>query len=195
VQSTLPKADIVISNEYRKSEDQRLPETESQLKFANVNINIEWPKGSTVEAVGNFSQIDYYCHPQGNDLMPETIWRLRIENNGLLSITYKGADQLHSVVRSKSKIEVYKLDELFQNHFFKFYRKTLIVFKHRLTYKLDGVCISFDRVSVEDSGSMNFVELSGQPAAIEVVANKLKLDLNQAIKESYFELFTKGQNK
>ena len=197
VQSTIGMADLIINNDYHASEDQRLCDSESQLKFSVSKSDevINLPE------LDNINQVDYYCAPRGIDnLQTASLLRLRVETSdgdekdSLFSITYKGMSRVDSVVRNRAKIEVGELDELLQSRIFNSYQKVLTICKHRKVYQLDNVTIYKDYVTSGDVKNKFFIELVGEVKDIKEVAVKLNLDMATAIKESYFELFTAVQN-
>lgn len=196
IESTKRNADIIISNEYRpKVEAEHSGLHEVQLKFQAV-LDAEALRRIGAERLGAVTQVDTYYNPRDRNLV-ETGEILRIREEGDYRIlTYKGP-KTESKFRERPKFE-FEIDQETESKFLSIYGESVkTIKKERILYKLNDVVFSIDSVSKIENGDAvdlgKFIEIrsisrGGEKPEFNEVLVKLGLDVNQGIKESYFEM-------
>jgi len=196
IESTKKNADFIINNEYSpRIEAERSGLHEIQLKFKST-VNPEHLRSFGAERLSTSLQIDKYYNPKDRNLA-ETGEILRIrEEGGKKILTYKGP-KLDSPFRERPKFE-FEIDPETEEAFLKIYGdriKTII--KERTLYQLEGVVFSLDKVSKTENGENfdlgDFIEIRTtdkelNEEKIKSVIHKMGLNINEGIKESYFEM-------
>ena len=197
VESTKRNADIIIKNEYSpKVEAERSGLHEVQLKFRG-EIDAEVLRKIGAERLGAVTQVDTYYNPGDRNLV-ETGEILRIrEEEGHRILTYKGP-KIESKFRERPKFE-FEIDEETEKKFLSIYGDSVkIIKKKRVLYQLDDIVFSVDSVAKIEGGTTTdlgkFIEIRStssrgakKPQINKAIA-KLGLNLDQSIKESYFEM-------
>lgn len=196
VESTKRNSDIIISNEYSpKVEAERSGLHEVQLKFT-ATVTTEALRKAGAERLGAVTQLDTYYNPRDRNLV-ETGEILRIrEESGHRILTYKGP-KVESRYRKRPKFE-FEIDKETERKFLSMYGDSVkVIKKERVLYQLDDIVFSVDSVSKIEGGTTTdlgkFIEIRAtskgpkQPKLDETLA-KLGLNVDQGIKESYFEM-------
>jgi predicted adenylyl cyclase CyaB len=140
--------------------------------------------------------VDTYYDPRDRNLI-ETGEILRIREEGDHKIlTYKGP-KIESKFRERPKFE-FEIDTETERKFLSMYGDSVkVIKKERVLYQLDDMVFSVDSVSkIENDATTNlgkFIEIrstskGGKKPKIDEALAKLGLDINQGIKESYFEM-------
>ena len=196
IQSTKKNADFVIKNEYSpKVEAERSGLHEVQLKFKG-NIDPETLRKLGAEKISQTTQIDHYYNPKDRNLIDtDELLRIREEGTGTV-LTYKGP-RVESQYRDRPKFE-FDIDDETKTKFLSIYGKLVkSIKKERTLYQLDGLVFSIDKVSkLEESVEKSigtYIEIRSTNKSLDeeklkTILQKLGLDINQGIKESYFEL-------
>jgi len=196
IESTKKNADLIINNEYNPVvEAERSGLHEVQLKF-KVNLNPDVLREVGAERLGTTVQIDRYYNPKDRNLI-QTGEMLRIrEEGGRRILTYKGP-RVESQFRERPKFE-FEIDAATEEAFLEIYGKmTKTLTKERTLYQLGDVVFSVDKVSKNEDGKEvdlgDFVEIRStdkelDQEKIKSVIRKLGLNINEGIKESYFEM-------
>lgn len=196
VESTKRNADIIVNNEYSpKVEAERSGLHEVQLKFPAI-LDVEALRKIGAERLGAVTQKDTYYNPRDRNLV-ETGEILRIREEGDHKIlTYKGP-KIESKFRERPKFE-FEIDAETERKFLSMYGDSVkVIKKERVLYQLDNVVFSVDSVSKIENGATTdlgkFIEIrstsqGGKKPKLDEVLAKLGLDVNQGIKESYFEM-------
>jgi adenylate cyclase class 2 len=112
---------------------------------------------------------------------------LRLRQDTKSRLTYKGTGQNDDGVLSREEIEFIVEDFGKAKKFLQAlgYQQIMYYEKYRTTYELNHTLIMLDELPYGD-----FVEIEGETAfQIRVVAEKLNIDWNTAIKRSYTSLF------
>jgi len=112
---------------------------------------------------------------------------LRLRQDTVARLTYKGPSEMQSGVRSRREIEFTVSDFEAARNFFEAlgYQVRVIYEKYRTTYQLAGVEVTLDELPYG-----NFVEIEGPDThAITAVADGLSLDRSASIAASYTMLF------
>ena len=199
IQSTKKNADIVIRNEYKpKEEAERSGLHEVQLKFKG-GVDNETLRKLGAEKLSETVQVDHYYNPKDRDLT-ETDELLRIREEGSHTIlTYKGP-RVESEYRDRPKFE-FDIDEDSKTKFLSIYGDmSKSIKKIRTLYQLDGMVFSVDQVikmeGSEERPVGTFVEIRSTSKTFDekkmrATLSKLGLQMEDAIKESYFELVDK----
>jgi predicted adenylyl cyclase CyaB len=196
VASTKRNADIIVINEYSpKVEAERSGLHEVQLKFP-ATLDVETLRKIGAERLGAVTQVDTYYNPRDRNLV-ETGEILRIREEGDHKIlTYKGP-KIESKFRERPKFE-FEIDTETERKFLSMYGDSVkVIKKERVLYQLDGIVFSVDSVfKIENDVTIdlgNFIEIrsaskGGEKPKLDEALAKLGLDVNQGIKESYFEM-------
>lgn len=196
IESTKKNADLIIKNEYSPEiESERSGLHEIQLKFRG-DLNPDDLRKLGVERLGSVRQVDRYYNPNDRDLI-QTGEILRIREEGSRrTLTYKGP-KIESQFRERPKFE-FDIDADTEESFLDIYgdmKKTIT--KERTLYQLGGVVFSVDRVSKNENGKEvdlgSFVEIRSTDKEesvekIKAVIQSLGLNIDEGIKESYFEM-------
>jgi len=196
IESTKKNSDLIINNEYSpKVEAERSGLHEIQLKFKG-DLDPDNLRKLGAERLGTTVQIDKYYNPKDRNLIQTgEILRIREEGNRKI-LTYKGS-KIESQFRERPKFE-FDIDADTEEAFLGIYGdmcKTIT--KERTLYQLDGVVFSIDRVLKDEGGNKvdlgSFVEIRStdkdlDQEKIKSVIEKLGLNINEGIKESYFEM-------
>ena len=196
IESTKKNADLIINNEYSPEvEAEKSGLHEVQLKFQGA-LDAENLRKIGAEKLSTTTQVDKYYDPQDRNLL-ETGEILRIREEGKKkTLTYKGP-KIESQFRERPKFE-FEIDADTEETFLGIYgdmAKTIT--KERTIYQLDGVVFSVDKVSKNEDGKDvdlgEFVEIrstdkGADSKKIKSVIQKLGLNINEGIKESYFEM-------
>lgn len=196
IQSTKKNADIVIHNDYKPLEEsERAGLNERQLKFVG-SIKEEELKAAGAEPLKTSVQIDHYYDPKDRELV-ETGEIMRIRDEGEKKIlTYKGP-LVQSFSRERPKFE-FEIDADTEAAFLGIYGdKSKTIKKERRLFSLDDVEFSLDKVAKVENGEDvdlgDFVEIrstdkeANEEKVLEII-KKLGLDINQSIRQSYFEM-------
>lgn len=112
---------------------------------------------------------------------------LRLRHDNATSLTYKGPGQDQEGARARQEIEFTVSDFQSARAFLEAldFQVTLMYEKFRATYELQGVLVTLDEMPY---GS--FVEIEGpDPASIRAVSQRLELDWERRVLESYTFLF------
>jgi adenylate cyclase class 2 len=112
---------------------------------------------------------------------------LRLRQDTVARLTYKGPSEMNSGVRSRREIEFTVSDFEAARNFFEAlgYQVRVIYEKYRTTYQLAGVEVTLDELPYGD-----FAEIEGpDTGAITAVADRLSLDRSASIAASYTMLF------
>jgi uridine kinase len=196
VESTKMNADLIIENEYNPEiESENLGLHEVQLKF-NCNLIHDDLLKIGAEMLNSTVQIDRYYNPRDRNLI-QTGEMLRIREEGNRRIlTYKGPRIKYFFVK-RPKFE-FEIDEDTEKAFLNIYGNMVkIIRKERTLYKLYDVIFSVDKVWKNENGKDiylgSFIEIKTSEEdlyqeKIKLVAQKLGLNINDGIKESYFEM-------
>lgn len=196
IESTKKNADLIIDNEYNPEiEAEQSGLHEVQLKFRGT-LNADILRKLGAEKLSSTMQIDKYYNPKDRSLV-KTGEILRIREEGKKkTLTYKGP-KIKSQFRERPKFE-FEIDADTKNAFLNIYgNMTKTIIKERTLYQLDGVVFSIDKVSkYEDEKDVSlgeFIEIRStdkelNPEKIKSVIKKLGLDIENGIKESYFEM-------
>ncbi len=196
VQSSKDNAQIIIRNEYNpKTEAKRSGLNEIQLKFKGTLDENQLNKLGA-KKISTTNQIDYYYNPKDRDLL-QTGEILRIRDEGSKkTLGYKGP-QTESSYRERAKFE-FEIDQETEEAFLKIYgekRKTII--KNRTIYSLEDVFFSIDKVKkIENDQEVeigDFIEIrstnkQANKEKINLAIKSLKLNIENGIKKSYFEM-------
>jgi predicted adenylyl cyclase CyaB len=196
VESTKMNADLIIENEYNPEiESENFELHEVQLKF-NCNLIHDDLLKIGAEMLNSTVQIDRYYNPRDRNLI-QTGEMLRIREEGNRRIlTYKGPRIKYLFVK-RPKFE-FEIDEDTEKAFLNIYGNMVkIIRKERTLYKLDDVIFSIDKVwkneNVKDIYLGSFIEIKTSEKdlyqeKIKLLTQKLGLNINDGIKESYFEM-------
>lgn len=196
IESTKKNADIIIKNEYSpKVEAERSGLHEVQLKFKKA-LDGENLRKIGAERLTTVTQIDTYYNPRDRNLV-ETGEILRIRKEGEHRIlTYKGP-KIESQFRERPIFE-FEIDEETEKKFIKIYGdRVKVIKKERTFYQLDGITFSVDSVFKIENGTTTYlgefieirlIDQDKQKSKLNEILKKLDLDINQGIKESYFEM-------
>ncbi len=196
IENTKKNADLIINNEYNPEvEAERSGLHEIQLKFRGA-LDVEKLRSLGVERLGSTAQVDKYYNPKDKDLVQsDEILRIREEGDRRI-LTYKGP-KIESQFREKPKFE-FEIDTDTEDAFLDIYGDMKkIITKERTLYQLDGIVFSIDKVLKNEDGKNvdlgEFVEIrstdkESDPEKIKLVIKKLGLNINEGIKESYFEM-------
>ena len=196
IESTKKNADLIIDNEYSPGvEAERSGLHEVQLKFRG-DLDVDNLRKLGAERLSSTVQIDKYYDPKDRNLVQTgEILRIREEGNRKI-LTYKGP-KIKSQFRERPKFE-FDIDADTEEAFLGIYgdmAKTIK--KERTLYQLNGVVFSVDRVSRNEDGKDidlgSFIEIRSTDKEqnvekIKAVIQSLGLDINEGIKESYFEM-------
>ena len=112
---------------------------------------------------------------------------LRLRRDTAARLTYKGPSQSQEGVRQRQEIEFTVGDFDAARDFLEAlgYQVSMIYEKYRATYVLDGVHVTLDELPYG-----NFAEIEGpDPASIHAVNQRLGLDWEARLPESYTALF------
>jgi len=193
---TKKNADLIIDNEYSPGvEAERSGLHEVQLKFRG-DLDPDNLRKLGAERLSSTIQIDKYYNPKDRDLVKTgEILRIREEGNRKI-LTYKGP-KIESQFRERSKFE-FEIDVDTENAFLNIYGDmTKTITKERMLYQLDGVVFSIDKVSKNEDGKNvdlgAFIEIRSTDKELDSkkvtsVIEKLGLNIEEGIKESYFEM-------
>ena len=196
IESTKKNADLIIDNEYSPGvEAERSGLHEVQLKFRG-DLNPDNLRKLGAERLGSTIQIDKYYDPKDRNLVQTgEILRIREEGNRKI-LTYKGP-KIESRFRERPKFE-FNIDADTEEAFLDIYGDlTKTITKERTLYQLNGVVFSIDKVSKNEGGKDvdlgSFIEIRSTDKEQDVekiksVIQSLGLDINEGIKESYFEM-------
>jgi len=196
IQSTKQNADIIIKNEYcPKIEAERSGLHEIQLKFRGV-LNQEFLRRLGAEKLSNTIQIDNYYNPKDRDLI-DTDEMLRIrEESSNTHLVYKGP-RIESQYRDRPKFE-FNIDNETKNKFLSIYGdRVKIIKKERTLYQFENLVFSLDKVTKIDKDEKkevgDFIEIRTTNKVVNKqnlskIISRLGLNINDGIKESYFEL-------
>ncbi len=196
VESTKRNADLIINNEYSPEvEAERSGLHEVQLKFKG-DLDPNRLRELGAERLGVSRQIDRYYNPKDRNLVQTgEILRIREEGDRRI-LTYKGP-KIESQFRERPKFE-FEIDADTEKVFLDIYGDMIkTIRKERVLYQLNGVVFSIDRVSKHEEGQDvylgSFIEIRStdkelDPQKITSVIKKLGLNIEEGIKESYFEM-------
>lgn len=123
--------------------------------------------------------------PDGSLASARQVLRLRQDTNARL--TYKGPGQLSGGVYARRELEFTVSDFDVARALLEAlgYRVSLMYEKYRTTYDLDGVHVTLDELPYGD-----FAEIEGpDPQSIQEIAQKLGLDWEARVLDSYTALF------
>lgn len=112
---------------------------------------------------------------------------LRLRQDDASRLTYKGPSQYQEGVRARQEIEFSVSDFEAARAFLEAlgYVVSMMYEKYRTTYELDGVHITLDEMPYGD-----FIEIEGpDPKSIRSIQDRLELDWEKRIPESYTTLF------
>lgn len=196
IESTKKNANLIINNEYSPEvEAGRSGLHEIQLKFKGI-LDQDNLRTLGAEKLSSTIQIDNYYNPKDRNLVKTgEILRIR-EEGGVKTLTYKGP-KMESQFRERPKFE-FDIDIETEESFLDIYgdmKKTIT--KKRTLYQLNGVVFSIDEVSKnedgKDIGLGMFIEIrstdkEANEESVKSVIKKLGLNINDGIKESYFEM-------
>jgi len=196
IESTKKNADLIINNEYSPEiEAEQSGLHEVQLKFRGT-LDTDNLRKLGAEKLSTTTQIDKYYNPKDRNLV-QTGEILRIREEGKRkTLTYKGP-KIESQFRERPKFE-FDINTDTEEAFLDIYgdmKKTIT--KERTLYQLDGLVFSIDRVSKSEDGKDvdlgEFIEIrstdrESDPEKIKSVIKKLGLNIDEGIKESYFEM-------
>lgn len=196
IENTKKNADLIINNEYSPEvEAERSGLHEVQLKFRGT-LDADSLRKLGAERLSSITQVDKYYNPKNRNLV-QTGEILRIREEGTKKIlTYKGP-KIESHFRERPKFE-FEIDADTENAFLDIYGDmTKTIIKKRTLYQLDGVVFSIDKVSKNEDGKDvdlgEFIEIrstdrESNQEKIKSVIEKLGLNIDEGIKESYFEM-------
>jgi len=203
IETQKKNADIIITNEYDPYQEAgRVGLFEVQLKFKTV-LNAEFLRMLGVERLGLLvEQTDIYYNPDRDLSCTGESLRIREEGNPnepvkYMTLTYKGPQVPGSKFRERPKIE-FEIDEPTKKAFLSIYgNRFKIIKKKRTLYILNGIVFSFDEVVKIENGVTydlgNFIEIRTTRTGvtrpeIDIIMERLGLDINNGIKESYVEM-------
>ncbi len=196
IENTKKNADLIINNEYSpKVEAKRSGLHEIQLKFQGT-LDADSLRKLGAEKLSTTTQIDKYYNPKDRNLI-QTGEILRIREEGKRkTLTYKGP-KIKSQFRERPKFE-FEIDADTENAFLNICGDMKkIITKERTLYQLDGVVFSLDNVLKNEYGKNvnlgKFIEIRSTDRElysekIKSVIKKLGLNMNEGVKESYFEM-------
>lgn len=112
---------------------------------------------------------------------------LRLRQDTLYSLTYKGPTNVREGIQQRTEIEFIVSDFEAAQHFLDAlgYQVCMVYEKYRTNYSMDNVKISLDEMPFGD-----FIEIEGpNPGSITTIALKLGLNWERRINYSYVEIF------
>jgi uridine kinase len=199
VENEKGKADFIIHNEYNAwIETGRFGLHENQIKFKRSFDENNMTVKHHAERLASVKQTDHYYNPNGSLIVRGEMLRIREEDCGNKVLTYKGPIKRGVDYREKDKFECEigketagALEKMFGN-------EVKEIVKIRTLYSLDGITIAFDKVTKVENGIVtplpDFIEIRTNKSSrdelqkMKDVIKTLGLDMDSAIKKSYFEM-------
>jgi predicted adenylyl cyclase CyaB len=193
------KADLVIKNEYNALiETGKFGLQETQIKFKKIFDESDMVTKYHMERLGSLKQTDHYYNPGGNLVVRGEMLRIREEDDGNKILTYKGPVKVGADYREKDKFECEIGRDTAQALERIFGKEIKEIVKIRTLYSLDGITVALDKVAKVENGIItplsDFVEIRTNRSSkdelqkMKKVIQTLGLDMDSAIKESYFEM-------